>query len=156
MGQSLELAGARGLTSARFPAARQAPNRRAAKSPGTDMDVARVCATNLLLVGAEQALATVVLSLWSSLSEPLMIRRRGDRLRLPPTSEPLATMIIQSVETLTEHEQRALEDWLVVRDGRTRVVSTTSSSLLPMVEAGAFRAALYYRLNVFCIDLNNR
>jgi hypothetical protein len=135
---------------------RQAKNRRAAKFPDGDMDFARACRANLLLVGAEPAVADLLLSLWSTLGEPLMIRRGGDRLQLPPGSEPVATMIIQAVDTLTGYEQRALQDWLVLRQGRTRVVSTASASPLPLVEAGAFSDSLYYRLNVFCIDLSSR
>jgi hypothetical protein len=139
-----------------LPAVRDAKNRRAAKSPDSDLDFARACRANLLLVGAEPAVANLLLSLWSTFGEPLMIRRGGDRLRLPSGSEPVATMIIQAVHTLTAYEQRALQDWLVLRDGRTRVVSTASASLLPMVEAGAFSDSLYYRLNVFYIDLSSR
>jgi hypothetical protein len=139
-----------------LPAVRAAKNRRAAKSPDSDVDCARACRANLLLVGAEPAVANLLLSLWSTFGEPLMIRRGGDRLRLPSGSEPVATMIIQAVHTLTDYEQRALQDWLLLRDGRTRVVSTASASLLPMVEAGAFSDSLYYRLNVFYIDLSSR
>jgi transcriptional regulator of acetoin/glycerol metabolism len=65
-------------------------------------------------------------------------------------------MIILAIDTLTLAEQLALQDWLVLRHGRTRVVSTTSASLMPLVESGAFSDALYYRLNVVSIDLTGR
>jgi hypothetical protein len=155
MGQSLELAGAGDLTGGAPPAVRYARNRRAANSPESDVDAARACRANLLLVGAEPAVANRVRSLWATFGEPLMLRRSGDRLSLPPSSDPVETMIIEGVETLKDHEQRALQDWLVLRNGRTRVVSTAPVPLLPMVETGSFSAALYYRLNVFYIEVGS-
>jgi len=154
MGQSLGLAETGDLASGRMPAVRHARNRRAAESPDSDLDFAYAYRANLLLIGTEAAVTKLVCSLWATFDEPLMIRRSGDLLRLPPSSEPVGTMIIHGLETLTDYEQRALKDWLVVRDGRTRVISTASTSLLPMVEAGVFNDSLYYRLNVVCIDLN--
>jgi hypothetical protein len=156
MGQSLGLAGTDDRAGGPLPAVRHARNRRAAKSPASDLDFARATRANLLLVGTEPAVSNLVCSLWSTFDEPLMIRRSGDRLHLPSGSEPVGTMIIHGVETLTEYEQRALQDWLLLRTGRTRVVSTASASLLPRVEDGAFNDSLYYRLNVVCIDLSSR
>ena len=155
MGQSLELAGAGALTSATFPAVRNARNRRAANSPSSDVDAARACRANLLLVGKEPAVGDRVRSLWPTFGEPLMLRRSGERLSLPSSSEAVETMIIQGVETLTDYEQRALQEWLVLRNGRTRVVSTATAPLLPMVETGSFSPALYYRLNVVYVDLGS-
>ena len=144
------------LETERRPRARHARNRRAAESPVSDLDFAQACRANILLIGAESAVSHLVCSLWGSFDEPLMIRRAGELLRLPPSSEPVGTMIIHGVETLTDYEQRALQDWLLLRNGTTRVVSTASASLLPMVEAGVFSDSLYYRLNVVCIDLSTR
>lgn len=121
-----------------------------------DVDFARRSKANLMLIGTEHRLSDFVRSLWPAFDEPVMFRRRDARLRLPPTSEPVGTMILQGVETLTDYEQRALQDWLSVRKGRTRVVTTMSSTLLPMVEARVFSDGLYYRLNTFCIDLRTQ
>ena len=154
MGPSLGSEGARNLQNRLLPPMRQARNRRAAQPPATDLDLARSCRANLLIVGAEQAVSTFVCELWSAFDEPLMMRRIGGPLRLPPSSEPVGTMIILGVETLSQADQRALEDWLVLREGRTRLISTSSASLMPRIEAGAFSDALYYRLNVVYIDLN--
>ena len=127
-----------------------------AVSAGSDLDFARRLKANLMLIGTEQRLSAFVRSLWPAFDEPVMFRRRDTRLRLPPTSEPVGTMILQGVETLTDYEQRALQDWLSVRNGGTRVVTTVSSTLLPMVEAREFSDGLYYRLNTFCIDLRTQ
>jgi len=124
--------------------------------PNKDLDVARLRRTNLLLVGTELMVSNLICSLWSNFVEPIVVRRRDERLRLAPSSEPIGTMILYGVDTLTDDEQRALQDWLTVRNGRTRVVSTVSASLLPMVEACAFSDSVYYRLNTVCIDLTSQ
>ena len=43
--------------------------------------------------------------------------------------------------------------WLERATGRTQVVSTTSTSLLPRVQDGTFVDTLYYRLNTVCLDV---
>ena len=136
--------------------ARQARNRRSPESPDSDLDFAQAYGANVLLVGAEPALTELVCSLWTTFDDPILIRRSVDPLQLPAPSEAVGTLIIHGVETLTLDEQLTLQDWLVVRNGRTQVVSTASASLLPMVEAGVFSDSLYYRLNVVCIDLTTR
>lgn len=156
MGQSLGFAGTRDVAAGSMARVRQSPNRRAPESPDSDLDFARAYGANVLLVGAEPTLTELVCSLWSTFDEPIMIRRSGEPLELPVGSEAIGTLIVHGVETLTDAEQRELRDWLVVRNGRTQVVSTASASLLPMVDAGAFNDALYYRLNVVCIDLTSR
>ena len=40
-------------------------------------------------------------------------------------------------------------------NSRTRVVSTTTQSMLPVLETGAFDDDLYYRLNVLTFDLRS-
>lgn len=156
MGQSLGFAGTPDLATGSIARVRQARNRRAQESPDSDLDFARAYGANVLLVGAEPTLTELVCSFWSTFDEPIMIRRSADPLQLPLGSEAIGTLIIHGVETLTDREQQDLRDWLVVRNGRTQVVSTASASLLPMVEAGAFNDSLYYRLNVVCIDLTTR
>lgn len=156
MGQSLGFAGTRDFASESMAQVRQARNRRAPESPDSDLDFARAYGANVLLVGAEPTLTELVCSLWSTFDEPIMIRRSGDPLQLPAPSEAVGTLIVHGVETLTDDEQRELTDWLVVRNGRTQIVSTASASLMPMVEAGAFNDSLYYRLNVVCIDVTAR
>jgi transcriptional regulator of acetoin/glycerol metabolism len=54
---------------------------------------------------------------------------------------------------LTLEEQRRLLEWLQETAGRTRVVSTTSAPLLPLVEDGVFLDTLYYRLNTVYVEL---
>jgi transcriptional regulator of acetoin/glycerol metabolism len=46
-----------------------------------------------------------------------------------------------------------VSEWLA-SSNRPQVVSTASAPLLPLVEAGVFNDALYYRLNTVYIDLS--
>lgn len=136
------------------PLARYVRGRRAAESPAGDFDVAHLSRTNTLVVGPDASVSDLLCSRWSTFEEPVMRRRSGERLRLPPSSEPVGTLLLEAVDTLTDYEQRALQDWLIVRNRATRVVSTTAASLLDMVDAGTFNDSLYYRLNVVRIDLD--
>jgi len=120
---------------------------RGAEWPARDLDLVRGTSTNLLVVGDDDVVAGVIKSLWRSLAAPICMRHRDKRLRLSPTSPPFATMIIYDVDTLTDPEQRALYHWMGA-NGRTQVVSTAAKCLLPMLGAGTFNGALYYRLNV--------
>jgi len=74
------------------------------------------------------------------------------------------TLLLDEVGTLTERAQvallRVLEDGIVCPLGSTRrervdvrFVAATNAPLGKLVEAGLFRADLYYRLRVFTIDL---
>ncbi len=62
-------------------------------------------------------------------------------------------MILHDVGALTLEEQCRLMVWLQETAGGTRVVSTTSAPLLPLVEVGAFLDTLYYRLNTIYLEI---
>jgi len=123
-----------------------------AESAIMDWDLTRF-PTNMLVIGTESTVSNLVYSLWSHFTGPVLVRRSGEPLQLPATSETLGTMIVRDVDTLTREEQRALHDWLTARSGRTRVLSTASASLLPLLDTRAFSDRLYYRLNTVCVDL---
>ena len=118
-----------------------------------DWDVARITKANLLLIGAEHLVSNLVFSLWSSFSGPVLVRRQDEHLQLPSASTPVGTVVLHRVDTLTGDEQTALYEWLSATKGRTRIVSTVVTSLMPMIEARAFSDRLYYRLNALCVDL---
>jgi sigma-54-interacting transcriptional regulator len=126
---------------------------RDANSAVTDHDLARTSKANVFVVGAEDETAELVASLRPCLFTPIVVRRRGEPLRLEPAAAPAGTIVVYDVETLTSEEQDALNQWLGAARGRVRVVSCASRSLLPAVEAGDFNDALYYRLNVVTIHL---
>ena len=84
----------------------------------------------------------------------VMIRRQDGGLLLPPATARPSTVVVRDVDALTADEQRALLAWLDSGESRTQVVSTASAPVLPLVEAGAFNDALYYRLNTVYINLS--
>lgn len=125
------------------------------ESPIPDEDLARFTQLNLLIMGDDNAVAGFVASLWPYFSAPRVVRRRGEELRLLPASRPVGTILVHDVDTLTRREQDALQHLMDAGNNRVRVVSTTTQSLLPVMETGAFNGELYYRLNVLTFDLRS-
>ena len=154
MAQPLRLESA-GRPPARRPFAPRADElRHGAKWPPSDQDLSLLTRVNLLVVGAENEVAAAIGSMWPGLVSPIVVRYRGEPLRLSMVP-PVGTFVIYDLESLTCEEQDALHRWLLSGHGRARVVSTASESLFPMVEAGTFNDGLYYRLNVMTIDLTS-
>lgn len=118
----------------------------------TDLNLARINRTNLLVVGTELLVSSLVSSLLADANSHTTIRCR-DGLRLPPTSSQSRTVVLREVDALKNEEQLRLLDWVDSASTRIQVVSTASAPLLRRVEAGAFDARLYYRLNIVYIDL---
>ena len=117
-----------------------------------DLNLARINKTNLLVVGTELLVSSLVSSLVADVDSHVMIRCR-DGLRLPPTSSQSGTVVLRDVDALKKEEQFRLLDWMDSPSTRIQVVSTASVPLLRLVEGGAFDAGLYYRLNTVYIDL---
>ena len=65
------------------------------------------------------------------------------------------TLILREIGDLTGDQQLRLLAWIDQLDPRdpVQIVSTTSRPMVPLLESGAFRAELYYRINVVRIDL---
>jgi hypothetical protein len=120
----------------------------------SDLNLARTTRANLLLVGTEGLVLNLVSVLVPDLSPGLTSRRRNRRLLLPPASSRVAAVVIRDVDALTPEDQLGLFNWLDAAKNGTQVVSTASAPLLPLVETGAFNAALYYRLNTVYINLS--
>ena len=135
-------------------AASRSDARRGEGSPTSDLELVRRTRTNLFVVGDDVVVERLLTTLWLSLAPPIFVRQRGERLLLAPTSPPVGTVVVYDVDTLTRHEQRALHHWMA-GNSRTRVVSTATKSLQPMLQAGAFDEELYYRLNVMTLDLTS-
>src|SRR4051794_30534448 len=130
MAQSARLS--EGVTAPRIFAP-QPRNDRDASPRNLDWDLARVTKANLLLVGAEKTVSSLVFAMWSLFDGPILVRRRPEPLSLPQASHEIGTLILHGVDTLTHEEQGALYQWLTERTSRTRVVSTSAASLLPLV-----------------------
>ena len=117
-----------------------------------DCRLARSAGVNLLMVIPERANGFAEL-LMPELATPVVAWRPGERLMLPQPAQT-GTLLLHNVGSLSLLDQRYLVEWLERAAGRTQVVSTTPTALLPLVQAGTFLARLYYRLNTVCVDLN--
>ena len=106
---------------------------------------------NLLLMGQADVVQPMVEALAARFHQPVGTWSPGERLVLPP-AERTGTMVINDVGALALQDQIQLLEWLGSACGRTHVVSTTASALLPRVQSGKFIDTLYYRLNTFCVD----
>jgi hypothetical protein len=125
-----------------------------ARAVHIDLLLMRRPRTNLLLMGKEGIVQSVLDMLLPNLYTPLDYWHPGERLMLPPASQS-GTLILRDVGWLTPHDQFRLLEWLELTAGRTQVISTIPSPLLPRLQAGEFLDTLYYRLNTVCMDVTS-
>ena len=127
----------------------------------------RLCArsrSNVLLIGSaaetERAIVSITgrsastLPAWSAAGGPQLFPDERPRLgeeRESP-SDPV-TVVVHDVQALDPAGQQRLHDWLAEHAGTMRVIATATALLHPMVERRELLEALYYRLNIVCIDL---
>jgi hypothetical protein len=107
---------------------------------------------NLLLIAPDGVVRFALESLLLNLQEPITRWRPGDKLVMPPIGDD-GTLVLHEAGALSANDQLQLLDWLERNEGRTQVVSTSSTALLPRVLAGGFIDTLYYRLNTVCVDV---
>ena len=117
-----------------------------------DCRLARAAGVNLLVMTSGSTNKNLAELLVAEVAQPIITWRPGEPLMLPQSAQT-RTLILHDVGALPLLEQRRLIDWLERDAGQTQVVSTTSASLLPLVQAGAFLARLYYRLNTVCVNV---
>ena len=110
---------------------------------------------NFLLAGAVSAVDALLASMRPYLRAPIGL--------FNPIAEALdglpaeGTLILPEIGDLTGDQQLRLLAWIDQLDLRdpVQIVSTTSRRMVPLLQSGAFRAELYYRLNVVRIDLES-
>jgi len=107
---------------------------------------------NFLLAGATSAVDAMLASTLPYLEEPVRLFHDDSAAPLPARG----TLIVSEISGLNAEQQSRLLVWMEKSDpgARVQIVSTTSRSILPLLETGEFRAELYYRLNVVRIDLD--
>jgi hypothetical protein len=118
--------------------------------PSSDWQTLVATRANAVVIGREDAALRVWTAVWPSLQKPIHWVD-GDSLLLP--RQPAGTLILQGADLLTSSAQRQLYAWLDDDTRATRVLTTTTRALFPMVEDGAFHAGLYYRLNMLLLQL---
>jgi Sigma-54 interaction domain len=127
---------------------------RLARAAHVDLLLMGMPRVNLLLIAPDAVVRYVLESLLLNLREPTAVRVAGQPLGLPRPEE-IGTLVIHDAGTLSPEAQLALLAWLEEADGRVQIVTTSSTSLLPRVQCGAFIDTLYYRLNTVCVDISN-
>ena len=84
---------------------------------------------------------------------PVRVCRLPGHLDLPPDKR--GTLLLNDVHALALSDQIALYDWLGTARA-LRVISTTTSSLAPLVARGEFLEGLFHRLGAVQFDLSSR
>ena len=106
-----------------------------------------------VLVEAPAAVAEEVISaLRPHLRYPILEYSSKSGVPLQPPAE--GTVILWEVASLAPDQQAQLLRWIDEGAARLNVqlASTSSEPLYPLVEAGAFDATLYYRLNTIRLE----
>ncbi len=127
------------------------PERGAADQALEVVQLAENHRVNVLLMGTNDVVNRVLAALHESLPEPVAKWSPGEQFMLP-AAEQVGTIVLNDVGALEIQDQIQLLEWLNTAQGRTQVVSTAPTLLLPRVKAGAFIDTLYYRLNTVCLD----
>ena len=123
-----------------------------ARAANADLLVESKPCDNLLLTGSNDLIQFALTTLMPSLRGPIAIWMSPRPLTLPA---PMAagTLSLRDIDALSAFDQFRLLKWLEQPNQRTRIISTTGTPLRARVEMGLFDPALYFRLNVACVDL---
>jgi transcriptional regulator with GAF, ATPase, and Fis domain len=105
---------------------------------------------NLLLIGPDTATRPYLDRLLASQSSVRSCDSAAPRL----PSEPVGGLVVRDVERLTRNHQHQVLEWLNGPGFHTRIIATSVNSLYPLVERGEFSDALYYRINIVTLLLD--
>ncbi len=114
-----------------------------------ELTLLRTGRPNLLITGRPDRTAALLATLAPALPQPVYEWAPAGAL---PRRRGVGTILIRDVARLSAGEQLAWLNWLDGAD-QPRIVSTSTFPLFPLVEQGAFLAALYYRLNTVLLDV---
>ena len=138
-----------------LPHSSQLPDHwRLARAAHVDLLLMGMPRVNLLLIAPDGVVRCVLESLLLALQEPIQRWRPGEVLTLPSPCDG-GTLVLHEAGSLTIADQLRLLDWLERAEGRTQVISSSSTPLLARVHAGGFIDTLYYRLNTVCVDVTS-
>jgi hypothetical protein len=109
---------------------------------------------SMLIEGYAASIHFILMLIEPYLREPVLWLGTDGRLAL--SDENCGAIVLQDVSALARSEQARLHAWLDGRSPPTQVVATTTAPLWPLVDIGRFDAALYYRLNVVRLRVDER
>lgn len=110
----------------------------------------RISRPNVLLIGQEIDTDLTVASITRWGQEQVAFWSPDPAHQLDVSQ--IETLIVRDVIDLSWAEQIALNEWLAARVDSVRVIATSRTPLFELVERRLFLEALYYRLNVVCLD----
>jgi len=101
---------------------------------------------NVLLEGTVGATDAVLRLLHPHIGKPIAQHDPPAVFDLP--SGEARALVLRDAPALSRDDQRRLLAWMDGKGSRTQVIATASRPLFPLVAAGLFENALYYRLNI--------
>jgi hypothetical protein len=117
-----------------------------------DWHLARASEANVLLIGRDPEVSDAAVYLASAVSPTVTMWTAN--VQPIPRQATKVVVLARNVDGLGPKEQQELLRWVDLAAGQTRLISTASPSLWPMVRDGAFNSELYYRLNTVCVRLS--
>jgi hypothetical protein len=120
-----------------------------------DLWMLRCTHPNVLLVGADEDVDEALFTLQCTFRQPVATCDATNPLALPSPRSG-GTLVLKGVGDLGPASQMALHSWMEDARAGIQLISTTVQPLWPLLEAGKFFDALYYRLNLVYFDLTRR
>lgn len=117
-----------------------------------DWELVSAAPVNVWLRGSQRATRAALTTIRPSLTKPVVTLRAGASLDFLRRSSSIGTLILEDASALSLDDQRRLLAWLHTAAG-TRVISSTSSPILPLIKAGVYLDSLYYRLNTVYVEM---
>lgn len=107
---------------------------------------------NVLLEGSVADTDVVMRLLEPYMREPIV--RHGPPAALDLPSDETRALVLRDATALSGNDQRRLLAWMDGNGSRAQIITTASRPLFPLVAAGLFDDALYYRLNVILLRVS--
>jgi len=107
---------------------------------------------NVLLEGPAAGNAAVLRLVQRHIREPIVQYGPPATLDLP--SSDTHALVVTDAAALSTADQRRLLAWMNGTGVRTQIITMASRPLFPLVTAGLFDAALYYRLNILLLRVS--
>jgi hypothetical protein len=120
-------------------------------SPVDDWSLFRGAHPAALLIGPAANVDAALVRLLPNLRPPLLHWQPWAVEELPQTTR--GTLVMWDVESLSQGQQAQLLAWMEDRLA-VQVISISERPLFPLVRRKEFLDALYYRLNVVCVELS--
>jgi len=118
--------------------------------PATDWRTILRTRANVLVTGPKDALEVFLQTARSEMRDPIRTSGSG----LPPFLDGVRTLILTEVDALPGTDQQRLRRWFDERENAdVQVISATTEPLFELVNANAFDAQLYYRLNTIVLEI---